>query len=112
LRHADQPVWRDPQSGYLRREVAPAGTGSPTRIVEVDFPAGGEVVFRPGGQRPAEQHVWVLEGEIEVALGAVTYALTAGDCLHMRVSEVSSFRNTSTGPARYAVILTTKEPLP
>src|SRR5260370_28342003 len=31
LRRADQPVWRDPVSGYLRREVAPAGTGSPVR---------------------------------------------------------------------------------
>src|SRR3954469_2268426 len=27
LRRADQPVWRDPSSGYVRREVAPTGTG-------------------------------------------------------------------------------------
>ena len=26
LRRADQPVWQDPASGYLRREIAPAGT--------------------------------------------------------------------------------------
>src|SRR5205809_4247878 len=40
LRRADQPTWQDPSSGYVRREVAPAGTGSPVRIVEVDFPPG------------------------------------------------------------------------
>src|SRR5436190_13691431 len=38
LRRADQPVWQDPSTGYIRREVAPAGTGSPVRIVEVEFP--------------------------------------------------------------------------
>src|SRR5688572_15704998 len=45
LRRDDQPVWQDPETGYQRREVAPAGTGSPVRIVEVDFPAGAEVRF-------------------------------------------------------------------
>src|SRR3954471_23061759 len=39
LRHAEQPVWQDPATGYVRREVAPAGTGSPVRIVEIAFPA-------------------------------------------------------------------------
>ena len=111
LRRDDQPCWRDPESGYLRREVAPAGTGSTTRIVEVDFPAGAEVVFRRGGIRSAEQHVWVLEGEIEVTLGETTYTLGAGDCLFMRVSDVRSFRNTIGKPTRYAVILT-MEPHP
>src|SRR5262245_52265153 len=47
LRRANQPVWQDPATGYLRREVAPAGTGSRVRIVEVEFPVGAEVVFGP-----------------------------------------------------------------
>ena len=51
LRRADQPVWQDPSSGYRRREVAPAGTGSPVRIVEVDFPAGAEVCFERSRER-------------------------------------------------------------
>ena len=71
LRRADQPVWQDPSSGYRRREVAPAGTGSPVRIVEVDFPAGAEVCFERSRQRAVEQHVWVLEGEIEIASAGV-----------------------------------------
>src|SRR5258708_29452984 len=45
LRRADQLVWRDSSTGYIRREVAPAGTGSPVRIVEVDLPDGAEVAF-------------------------------------------------------------------
>src|ERR1700682_5632187 len=106
LRHADQPVWQDPSSGYVRREVAPAGTGSPVRIVGVDFPAGAEVSFEGSPHRVLDQHVWALAGEIEIGLAGTTYGLAAGDCLHMRVAEGNTFRNVSGKPARYAVILT------
>jgi len=106
LRHADQPVWQDPASGYVRREIAPAGTGSPVRIVEVEFPAGAEIAFDRSRHRVIDQHVWLLEGEIEIALGGAVHTLAAGDCLHMRVADGSSFRNVGGRPARYVVILT------
>lgn len=108
LRRADQPAWRDPQSGYLRREVAPAGTGSPVRIVEVEFPAGAEITFERNRHRTIDQHVWVLEGEIEAEIDGATHRLAAGDCLHMRLTGGNSFRNRSGKPARYAVILTSE----
>jgi transcriptional regulator with XRE-family HTH domain len=104
LRRAEQPVWRDPSSGYLRREVAPAG--SPVRIVEVEFPPGAEVSFARSRHRVIEQHVWVLEGAIEAEIGGTVHSLAAGDCLHMRLDAGNSFRNISGEPARYAVILT------
>src|SRR5512139_3295651 len=44
-RLADQPEWRDPGSGYVRRNVSPAGFASPLQIVEVSFPAGARVAF-------------------------------------------------------------------
>src|SRR5436305_2396859 len=40
-RTADQTVWVDPETGYRRRSVSPAG--GPTQLVEVDLPAGAEV---------------------------------------------------------------------
>jgi transcriptional regulator with XRE-family HTH domain len=106
LRRADQPVWRDPVSGYVRREVAPAGTGSPVRIVEVEFPAGAEVVLERNRQRVIDQHVWVLAGEIEITVANAVHRLAAGDCLHMRPDEGITFRNDGAKPARYAVVLT------
>jgi transcriptional regulator with XRE-family HTH domain len=104
LRRAEQPVWQDPASGYVRREIAPAGTGSAVRIVEVEFPAGAEVAFDRSRQRAIDQHVWVLEGELEIGSGGSLYSLSAGDCLHVRVAD-NSFRNVSGKPARYAAIL-------
>jgi len=111
LRRDDQPTWQDPASGYVRREVAPAGTGSPVRIVEVEFPHGAEVEFERSRHRVIDQHVWVLEGEIEAALAGVVHRLCEGDCLHMRLAHSNSFRNVSGKPARYVVIVTL-EPLP
>jgi len=76
------------------------------RIVEVDFPAGAEVFFERSRHRIIEQHVWVLEGAIEIAQAGSLCSLAVGDCLHMRLTEGNSFRNVSGKPARYAVILT------
>lgn len=105
LRRADQPVWHDPDSGYVRREVAPTGQGATSRITEVEFPAGAEVAFRRSRSRLVEQLVWVLEGRIEIVLPGETFSLVAGDCLHMKHNEDVVFRNTAATPARYALIL-------
>ena len=108
LRRSEQPVWRDPASGYVRREVAPARAGSPVRMVEIEFPAGAEVAFAPRGERPSEQHVWLLEAALEVTSAGAVHRLAAGDCLHMRVAEGNRFRNVGDQPARYAVVLTSE----
>lgn len=110
LRRAEQPLWQDPASGYLRREVAPAGTGSPVKIVEVEFPPGAEISYAPSRERVIDQHIWVLKGAIEVTVAAAsgaphTYQLEKGDCLQMRVGEGNSFRNRGAKTARYAVII-------
>src|SRR5262249_14941115 len=42
-RTADQTVWVDPQTGYRRRSVSPAG-GS-VQLVEVELPPGAEVAY-------------------------------------------------------------------
>ena len=107
-RRADQPVWKDPASAYLRREVAPSGTGSPVRIVEVDFPAGASVSLEKSRHRLIDQHVWVLAGQIEITLSESTYSLATGDCLHMHPDEGITFRNITGKAARYAVILTSE----
>ena len=61
-RAKEQPPWRDPQSGYVRRNVSPSGAGSPIQIVEVHFPAGARVAYETGPREPrVHQQVWVQE---------------------------------------------------
>jgi transcriptional regulator with XRE-family HTH domain len=106
-RHADQPTWRDPGTGYLRRTVSPAGTGSPVDIAEVVFPAHASIAFDSqrlvGG---ADQHVWVLDGTLELVVGEETFRLQRGDCLMTRFDSPVVFRNPTARPVRYAVIVT------
>ena len=105
-RRDEQVVWRDPETGYLRRAVSPPATGSAVDIVEVVFPAGARVVFPPHeASRGMTQHVWLFEGEMEMILGGAVHRLRQGDCLFMPVGEGHAFHNPTGEPARYCVVL-------
>lgn len=102
-RRADQPEWRDPASGYVRRNVSPPAMPLPMRIVEVRFPAGGRVAFDNG--MPAHQQVWMLDGTMDVTAGADRHRLHAGDCLAMQLDRPTTFHNPTRKAARYAVVI-------
>jgi transcriptional regulator with XRE-family HTH domain len=105
-RRDEQPVWRDPSSGYLRRSVSPGGDASPFEIVEVTFPAGARVAFETGQRdRVIHQQLWVLEGTIDFTIGGDTHRLHAGDCLASRLDRPTMFHNPTTQTARYAVVV-------
>src|SRR5580704_13214133 len=75
-RREDQPQWRDPASGYLRRNVSPAGLPQPVQITEVHFPPGSRVAFETGPRdTPVYQQVWVLEGSIDITVGEERHSL-------------------------------------
>jgi len=105
-RAADQPEWRDPASGYLRRNLSPPGTGSPIQLVEVHFPGGQQVAFDTGTRdHTVHQQVWVIEGEMLVTVGDTPWRLAAGDCLALRLDQPIVYRNPHARPARYLVAL-------
>jgi len=108
-RRADRIVWRDPQSGYLRRNISPANFPSPIQIVEVVLPAGASVAYETGARDVnIHQQIWVQAGIVEVTLGKTTYRLSEDDCLAMQLNEPTAFRNRTRKPARYAVIIATE----
>lgn len=106
-RRAEQPLWQDPHSGYVRRNVSPAGVGSPLQIVEVQFPPKARVAYETGPREPAvHQQIWVLEGRIDVTVGPTLHKLEAGDCLALVLDQPLSYFNPTRQMARYAVVLT------
>lgn len=108
-RRGEQPVWRDPASGYQRRNVSPAAA-QPVRIVEVDFPAGARVAFETAAREaPVFQQIWLLEGCIDITIGDESHRLGAGDCLAMRLDAPMMFFNPTAAAARYAVVILTTE---
>jgi transcriptional regulator with XRE-family HTH domain len=104
-RRAEQPEWRDPGSGYVRRNISPPGLVQPMQIVEVRFPPRARVAFETAPRRPrVHQQVWVLAGSIEVTVGAERHRLRQGDCLAMELDRPTMFRNPTRRMARYAVV--------
>ena len=110
-RRDEQPSWRDPASGYRRRNVSPPGAPQPMQIVEVHFPPGGRVAFENGARDfRVHQQVWVLAGTIDVTLGAERHRLREGDCLAMQLDRPTMFHNPTRKPTRYAVVIASEGP--
>src|SRR5262245_24226067 len=85
---ATRTSWRDPESGYVRRNISPPNYPSPIQIVEVTMPAGARVAYETGARDTTiHQQIWVREGSIEVTVGEVTYRLAQDDCLAMQLDQ-------------------------
>jgi len=105
-RRAEQAQWRDPGSGYVRRNLSAPHWPSPLHLVEVEFPAGARVAYESDAREPAvHQQVWVLEGAIEITIGHDHYTLSAGDCISMQLDRPIAYANRSRKTARYLVAI-------
>ena len=110
-RRADQPPWRDPGSGYVRRNVSPVGFPSPIRIVDVEFPPQARVAYETAARdTPVHQQVWVREGDLTVTVGDDVHHLGDGDCVAFDLDQPVVFHNPGDRPARYAVVLASRWP--
>jgi transcriptional regulator with XRE-family HTH domain len=101
-RAADQPLWRDPASGYLRRQVFERAD-HPVELVQVELPAGAHVGFPAASYRRIRQLVWVLEGELIIDEGGARSHLVAGDCLAFGPPCDAAFINESGRTCSYLV---------
>ncbi|AZQ38981.1 XRE family transcriptional regulator [Streptomyces cyaneochromogenes] len=107
VRAAEQPVWEDRSSGFVRRSVSPPHAGLRGEIVEGRLTAGADIAYDRPPVPGLEQHIWVLEGELDVTVQEAEHRLGAGDCLRMRVWGPTRFRCAGPEAVRYvlAVVL-------
>lgn len=105
-RLAEQPVWRDPETGYVRRAVSPPGFAIATDLVDVTLPGGARAAMPPViSEPPHMQYVWLLEGRLIMECDGARHEMHAGDCLHMTLAQGTVFENPSNETCRYAVVL-------
>ena len=110
-RRADRTTWRDPESGYVRRNISPPNVASPIQIVDVVLPAGARVAYETGARDASiHQQIWVQQGSVEVTVGSVTYRLSEDDCLAMQLNAPTAFQNRTRRAARYLVIIASDRP--
>lgn len=108
-RRASQTEWRDPETGYVRRNLSPPQVPQPLQLVEIEFPGKTRVVFESQGRDVVIHHqFWVLEGTIEITCDNQSHRLRAGDCLAVKVGGTNIFENPARKPARYLVASVTE----
>lgn len=103
IRQAQQPVWQDPETGYIRRHVSPGQI--PVDLVSVDLPAGVSVPMPAISYLSRRQLIWVLEGSLTFQEGDHHFVMQQGDCLELGDPADCIFSNTSAQNCRYAVVV-------
>jgi hypothetical protein len=103
VRAAEQTVWEDRASGFVRRSVSPPHTGLRGELVEGRLAAGADIAYDRPPVPGLEQHIWVLQGALEVTAQDVAHHLGTGDCLRLRVWGPTRFRCAGPEGARYVL---------
>ena len=104
LRLSDQPVWTDPETGYIRRHVSPQ-SDLPLELVRVTLPSGKTVPMPRSAFAFLRQLIHVLDGELTFVEGSVRHRMASGDCLELGPPADCAFVNESAADCTYLVVL-------
>jgi transcriptional regulator with XRE-family HTH domain len=102
LRANEQPQWKDPETGYIRRHVSPA-SDLPVEMIRVELPARASVTFPASAYAFIRQLVWVLDGKLRVTEGDVVYEMSPGDCLQFGSPAECTFKTVGARSCVYLV---------
>jgi transcriptional regulator with XRE-family HTH domain len=103
LRAADQPQWKDPDTGYVRHHVSPA-SDLPIELIKVELPAGASVTF-PTSTYVSNRHlVWVMKGHLTFIEGDIVHEMGPGDCLALGPPTECTYK-AGAKPCVYLVVL-------
>lgn len=103
-RAADHALWRDPDTGYVRRQIY-SRPDHPVEIVQVELPAGRQVEFPASSYARVRQAVWLNTGELVIHEGGERHVLGPGDCLGFGPPGPVVMANQSHLPCSYVVVL-------
>jgi transcriptional regulator with XRE-family HTH domain len=106
-RREQQPMWQDPETGFLRRSLSPPGA-APLELVWGELPPGAEIAY------PASSYAFIADQQLAAIDGALTivrngpegetvYRLADGDCLRWGPPADTVFRNEGAARCRYVV---------
>ena len=100
----EQPVWRDPETGYLRKQVFNR-PDHPIEMVRVELPARQIVTLPASSYAHIRQVVWVLAGALVIIEAGERHLLGTGDCLGFGPPAEVTFANETASPCTYVVAL-------
>jgi transcriptional regulator with XRE-family HTH domain len=104
VRSADQPAWRDPETGYLRQQIF-ARPDHPVELVRVELPAGQRVTMPASSYAHIRQIVWVQNGNLTLTEGGEVFELGPSDCLGFGTPSEVTLANVTDATCIYLVAL-------
>jgi transcriptional regulator with XRE-family HTH domain len=103
-RAGEQPVWRDPETGYIRKQVF-SRPDHPVEIIRVELPPRRRVTLPASSYVHIRQLVWVQTGSLAITEAGQRRVLGAGDCLGFGPPAETTFANETNAPCVYVVAL-------
>lgn len=103
-RAADQPVWRDPATGYARTQVF-MRPDHPVELVQVTMPPGQQAALPASSYALIRQVIQVQSGQLTVTEGGEIHHLHAGDSLGFGPPADVVIANETAHPCTYLVAL-------
>jgi transcriptional regulator with XRE-family HTH domain len=103
-RAADTPKWRDPDTGYLRRQIS--SPAFPAAVTEVTLPPAARVPYPAAAYAFIAQLIWVLSGQLTLTDGTTELVLRPGDTFELGQPLPREFRNSTAAECRYIVVVT------
>jgi transcriptional regulator with XRE-family HTH domain len=103
-RAAEQPVWRDPATGYIRKQVF-GRPDNPVELIRVEMPAKQRVTLPASSYAHIRQALWVLSGSLVITEAGMRHVLATGDCLGFGPPAETTFANETASPCTYVVAL-------
>jgi transcriptional regulator with XRE-family HTH domain len=103
-RVADQPVWRDPETGYSRKQIF-SRPDHPLEIVQIEMPPGRRIALPASSYARIRQAIWVQAGALVIVEGGERRELAVGDCFAFGSPSDVTIANESGAPCIYLVVL-------
>ena len=105
VRAKEQVIWKDPETGYVRRIVSPPSPHLKGELVEVSLPVGSSITYDVSPLPGLEHHLWMLEGALQLEIEGTVYRLEKGDCVRYVLSGASRFQCLGRRSVRYIISL-------
>lgn len=102
---SEQSKWRDPATGYVRRQIW-SQPQHPIEIARIEMPPKKRVTFPVSSYVNVRQVVWVLKGKLIIREDSGQHTLNVGDCLAFGPPSEVTLANESSAPCTYLVVKT------
>lgn len=101
----EQPVWRDEESGFLRRSISPPSSALAGEALECTLEAGCSLAYDRPPRPGLEHHLWLLEGKLEVTVQGRSHHMRPGDSLRYQLFGTSVFTTPPGCGAHYVLFM-------